>query len=87
LVSTFASHADVRTFVHRIQTTEEDGEITEMGVDYFQFAKIDAERKLHAFGLVHAFTMTLDIFGDFLIAEKKAVPEKWRAQFRDFERL
>jgi hypothetical protein len=78
LVSSFASHADVRTFIHRIQTTEQDGEITHMGVDYFQFAETEAERKYHAFALFHTFTMCLDVFADFLIAEKKAVPQKWK---------
>jgi hypothetical protein len=78
LISTFASHADVSSFIHRVRTTREDGEITWMGVEYFQFARNDAERKLHGFAIFHTFVMTLDIFSDFLILEKKAVLEKWR---------
>src|ERR1017187_211449 len=67
LISTFATHADVSSFVHRIRTTREEGQITWMGVEYFQFAKDDRERKIHAFGLFHTFIMSLDIFSDFLV--------------------
>jgi hypothetical protein len=80
ICSSFASHADHLTFMHRIQTTKFDGKITEMGVDYFQFAKNDSERRLHAFALFYTFTLTLDIFADYLVLQKKAVPEKWRAE-------
>jgi hypothetical protein len=80
ICSSFANHADVDTFIHRIRTTEQDGRITEMGVEYFQFAQNDAERKLHAFGLFHTFTMALDVFADFLVFEKKAVPPKWKEE-------
>ena len=78
LISTFASHADVNSFVHRIRTTREDGKITWMGVEYFQFSHDDAARKSQAFAIFHTFVMALDIFADFLVLEKKAVPEQWK---------
>jgi hypothetical protein len=83
LISTFASHADVNTFVHRIRTTRQDGKIAWMGVEYFQFSRNDGERKIHAFSIFHTFVMALDIFAEFLILEKKAVPKKWKAELHN----
>lgn len=77
-ISSFASHADVNSFVHRVKrSTDSAGEVT-MSVEYFQFAKNDAERTIHAITLFHTFVMTLDVFADFLIDEQKTVPATWK---------
>jgi hypothetical protein len=77
--STFASHADASSFVHRVKATEDGTGKTRFSVEYFQFARSDAERRIHAITLFHTFVMILDIFSDFLVTEKRAVPEPWRS--------
>lgn len=74
--SSFASHADINSFVHRIEFSNEPE--TLMAVQYFQFAQNESERKYHTLALLHTFVMILDVFADFLIAEQKTVPEQWR---------
>lgn len=77
IISSFASHADVNSFVHRVKKSKQEDQ-TMMSVEYFQFAKNDIERKIHAFTLFHTFVMSLDVFADFLVAEQKVVPERWK---------
>ncbi len=79
LISTFASHADINSFVHRITKTGQDDEVA-MNVEYFQFARDDTERKIHALTLFHTFVMTLDVFSEFLIVEQKVVPVQWQRE-------
>ena len=78
-ISTFASHADAGSFVHRVKKSTQDDQVM-MSVEYFQFAKNDVERKIHALTLFHTFVMTLDVFGDFLVVEQKVVPAEWKTQ-------
>jgi hypothetical protein len=79
-ISTFASHADVSSFVHRVRKSTTDDNQVMMNVDYFQFAREDTERKIHTLGLFHTFVMVLDVFSDFLIAEQKVVPPEWQKE-------
>jgi hypothetical protein len=79
LISTFASHADVNSFVHRITKSWRDDAVI-MNVEYFQFARDDTERKIHALTLFHTFVMTLDIFSEFLVVEQKVVPAQWQQE-------
>jgi hypothetical protein len=82
-ISTFAVHADVGSFVHRMRKSEDTGQ-TLMGFEYFQFARDDDEQKLHTLGLVHTFVMVLDIFADFLVSEQKAVGAEWKTALHTF---
>jgi hypothetical protein len=75
-LSSFASHADVASFVHRVKRVE--GEPLTMAVQYFQFATNKAERQIHGLALLHTFVMVLDVFADFLVREVKVVPSEWR---------
>src|ERR1019366_3802013 len=76
-ISTFAVHADIGTFVHRVNRTEQYGQIF-MSFQYFQFFKNDDERKLHTLSLLHIFVATLDVFADFVATEAKVVPPEWK---------
>jgi hypothetical protein len=77
--STFASHADVDSFVHRIEVAGETGK-PQINIQYFQFSRDEAERKIHALTLFHTFVMILDVFSDFLVTELKVVPQRWKAE-------
>lgn len=82
VISTFAVHADVGTFLHRV------GRVTEGGVPmfsfgYFQYPEDPNERKLYTLTILHSFVMVLDVFSEFLINEQKVVPEKWVTQLHD----
>jgi hypothetical protein len=81
-ISSFASHADIASFVHRIKRVENDGKSV-MAVQYFQFATNKIERKIHTNALLHTFVMILDVFSDFLVAEQKAVPKEWQKELRE----
>lgn len=85
-ISRFASHADVDSFVHRIKRTTQ-GDQTVMSVEYFQFARNDVERKIHALTLFHTFVMVMDVFSDFLVAEQKTVPVEWQQELRGVGQL
>jgi len=76
--STFSSHADVGSFTHRVNIVKEPE--TMITVEYFQFSKNDAERKIHGLTLFHTFVMILDVFSDFLVVEQKAVPGQWQEE-------
>jgi hypothetical protein len=79
--SSFAAHADVGSFVHRVKFTgEPDRRI--LTFEYFQFSPNDTERKIHAMTLFHTFIMVLDVFSDFLVAEQKVVPKEWQDELR-----
>jgi len=75
--SGFAAHADVGSFVHRVNFAgEPDNRL--LTFEYFQFAKNATERKIHAVTLFHTFVMILDVFSDFLVTEQQAVPKEWQ---------
>ena len=76
-ISSFAVHADVGSFIHRVRESSENGKPL-LGVEYFQFARDDNERKLHTYSLLHTFVMILDVFSELLIDEQKTVPEEWK---------
>jgi len=80
-ISAFAVHADVGSFLHRVNFA--DGpENPMMSVGYFQFAKNPAEREIHGLAVFHSFVMILDVFSDFLVTEQKAVPQEWQDELR-----
>jgi hypothetical protein len=76
-ISTFAGHADVGSFVHRVKLTD-DGDQRMLSVEYFQFAHNDTERKIHALTICHTFVMILDVFSDFLVSAQQDVPKEWQ---------
>src|ERR1700722_2878513 len=81
LISTFATHADINSFVHRVRLSDEGG--TPMGgIEYFQFARDDNERKIHTYTLLHTYVMVLDVFSEFLAVEQKVVPPEWSTSVR-----
>ncbi len=80
-LSTFASHADVDSFVHRVNIVKEPEEL--ITVEHFQSSTNDTERKIHALTLFHTFVMILDVFSDFLVVEQKAVPQQWQDELRE----
>lgn len=79
-ISTFAAHADVGSFIHRVRDTTDGSGNRMLAVEYFQFAREDDERKLYTLNLLHTFVMVLDVFADFLIDEQRAVPAAWKDQ-------
>ena len=78
--STFASHADVGSFLHRVDIVSEPAPM--ITVEYFQFSKNETLRKIHGLSLFHTFVMILDVFSDFLVVEQKAVPKVWQDELR-----
>ena len=77
--SAFASHADIGSFVHRIDFSRpSDQSDPMMTVEYFQFAKNQIERKIHCLALLFTFVMILDVFSDFLVFENEVVPLDWQ---------
>jgi hypothetical protein len=78
--STFSSHADVGSFVHRVNIIKEPE--TKIIFEYFQFSTDAARRSIHALTLFHTFVMILDVFSDFLVVEQKAVPQQWQDELR-----
>lgn len=74
--STFASHADVNSFIHRVQISREPQLM--LNFEYFQFSEDETERKIHALLLFHTFVMVLDVFSNFLVVEQRAVPQAWQ---------
>lgn len=85
-ISRFASHADVDSFVHRVKKTTIGGEVV-MSVEYFQFARNDTERKIHALTLSHTFVMVMDVFSDFLVTEQKVVSPEWQSELHAIGKL
>jgi hypothetical protein len=81
-LSRISSHADVDSFLHRVNF-ESKGANKILSVQYFQFAPNEAERKIHALSLFHAFVMVLDVFSDFLVTEQSAVPKEWHDELRN----
>jgi hypothetical protein len=79
-ISSFATHADVGSFIHRVRDTKDESGNRMLAMEYFQFARDDDERKLHTLTLLHTFVMILDVFAEFLIDEQKAVPDAWKEQ-------
>jgi hypothetical protein len=81
-LSTFTSHADIGSFIHRSEIRRESGK-EQLVVQYFQFADDESRRQMHNLSLFHVFVMVLDVFGDFLIGEYKGVPEDWRTMLHN----
>jgi len=75
--SSFSVHADVGSFVHRV-TISGDGDDRLLSMQYFQFARNETERKIHALTLFHTFVLILDVFSGFLVTEQKVVPQEWQ---------
>jgi hypothetical protein len=82
ICSMFASHADVSSFMHRVSMTPEIGPKTLL-LEYFQFSRDEDERQIHSLNLFHTFVMILDVFSDYLVVERKLVPEEWRKALYD----
>lgn len=76
-LSTFTSHADIGSFVHRVTLSQEDG-VHQIRVQYFQYSKTPAERRVHALTLFHIFVMVLDVFSEFLALEHRIVKAEWQ---------
>lgn len=79
-ISTFASHADVGSFAHRVEFVKTEDGRTVLSMQYFQFARNDIERMVHIFQLFHTFVVVLDVFSNFLVTEHKSVPKGWQEE-------
>jgi hypothetical protein len=77
ICSSFASHADIGAFVHRVMISK-DGDKRKIDLQYFQFANSEARRKVHCFNIFYCFVLILDLFSDYLVEERKAVSAEWR---------
>jgi hypothetical protein len=75
--SSFSVHADVGSFVHRVAISD-DGDDRLLSMQYFQFARNETERKIHALTLFQTFVIVLDVFSGFLVTEQKVVPQEWQ---------
>jgi hypothetical protein len=81
IASSFASHADINTFIHRLKRSEHRGKPL-MTIQYFQFSTNNTVRRIHWLNLLTLFVMTLDVFSDFLVSEQKQVPQAWQDELR-----
>lgn len=82
--SMFANHADIGSFVHRVDFVQPSGRSDPMmTVEYFQFAKNPIERKIHGLALLFTFVMILDVFSDFLVSEYKVAPIEWKEELHN----
>jgi hypothetical protein len=77
ICSTFASHADISSFVHRVAFTR-TGEQRGLDLQYFQFSQNKARRKVHCLNIFYCFVLILDLFSDFLVDEQRVVSTEWR---------
>jgi hypothetical protein len=80
-LSRFAGHADIESFMHRVEITEKDAKPFVL-LQYFQFARDEAQRKLHFVQLSLAFVIVLDVFSDCLVDQLKTVPKQWQDELR-----
>jgi hypothetical protein len=80
-LSSFASHADIDSFAHKVEITEKDAKPV-VQIQYFQFSRNDAERKVHFLQLLLSFVIVLDIFSDFLVSQLRTVPKQWQDELR-----
>ena len=78
--SSFASHADIETFAHRMRQFRDQKGVEWATTEYFQFSRDSREQRYHFFSLMHGFAMILDIFSPFLIHEQNKVPQGWRSE-------
>jgi hypothetical protein len=78
LCSRYASHADADVFAHRSRVVAEDGNPDAyVTVEYFQFARDKAERRVEFLWLLNTFCIVLTVFAPFLHDEQGVVPEAW----------
>ncbi len=84
--SQFASHADVQTFVHRLEFVTVATEQM-MSFGYFQTPRDPAEMKYHFLGLLRIFTVILDIFANFIVDELKVLPSNWRDELHKLSEI
>jgi hypothetical protein len=80
-LSRFASHADIDSFIHRVEIAAEDAKPV-VQLQYFQFSRNDVERKIHFVQLLLSFVLVLDVFSDFLVGQLRTVPKQWQDELR-----
>ncbi|MDA0782199.1 MAG: hypothetical protein PQ612_09310 [Rickettsiales bacterium] len=73
----FASHADIDSFVHRATVDTINSKQDFVSLEYFQFARNEAERKIHTFTMLHVYIMIIDVSGEFYVREQKLLPAEW----------
>jgi hypothetical protein len=84
--SQFASHADVQTFMHRLDFVKDPSQQDVMSFGYFQVPSEPSETKRHFLALLRIFVVTLDIFSIFMVEEIKTVPSTWRDELHHLGR-
>jgi len=75
--SQFASHADVQTFVHRLEFVKIASQDV-MSFGYFQTPRNPTEMKYYFLGLMRTFVVILDVFSQFMVDELNCLPPHWR---------
>lgn len=81
--SRIASHADIEVFAHRVGLVDDaQGQESLFTIEYFQFPKETAERRLEFLSLLHVFVVILDVFSGFLVEEQSIVPSSWRDELQ-----
>jgi hypothetical protein len=76
-LSAVSSHADIGTFMHRAKVLRTGDGGRELELNYFQFSLNEDEREIHGLDVLCMYVMILDVFSDYLVSERKCVPEEW----------
>ncbi len=78
--SQYGSHADIDSFVHRLELPKAPGE--ELKLQYFQHPKNRWDFGWWYLRLIHTFLMILQVFEKFLVQEKGFVTQEWASSTR-----
>ena len=78
--SRYGSHADIDSFVHRLELPKRPGE--ELKLQYFQHPKNRWDFGWWYLRLIHTFLMILQVFEKYLVREKEFVTQEWANSIR-----
>lgn len=86
ICSAFASHADIQTFMHRLDFVKDPSQQDMMSFGYFQIPREPSEKKRGFLNLLRISVVTLDIFSAFIVEELKFLPDAWRDELHQLGR-
>ena len=76
-ISSLAAHADIGTFLHRIDIQGEANH-PELVLKYFQMTFDGPRRTIYGLNLLRIFVMTLELFATFLVGQQECLSLLWR---------
>lgn len=78
MCSRFGSHADVDSFIHRLEMREIEGtKKVEQRLRYFQFPKNEKEYRFYFISMIKAFWLMFKIFYSYYEKQLKIINPKW----------